>query len=155
MCEPTVSVLHDELAIPRTDGGASPMHADNLVIMDGATLSCAEVAAVGGLAFYGRTTGVGANGGVTVAPGSGHGLRLLRSHAGGAGEQVSAGIARGALAIRLNQLAAGGSGAAPAWLEAVAGALSDGLVPECRVLGGIGTGDLTGLAAAALALIGE
>jgi histidine ammonia-lyase len=43
---------------------------------------------------------------VTVAPGSGHGLRLLRSHAGGAGEQVSAGIARGALAIRLNQLAA-------------------------------------------------
>lgn len=159
------------------------MHADNLVIMDGATLSCAEVAAVarrgarvtvapgsleraaashqaalaavGRHAFYGRTTGVGANGRVTVAPGNGHGLRLLRSHAGGAGEQVSAGIARGALAIRLNQLAAGGSGAAPAWLEAVASALNDGLVPEFRVLGAIGTGDLTGLAATALALIGE
>ena len=77
---------------------------------------------------------------------------VLRSHAGGAGEQVSAGIARGALAIRLNQLAAGGSGAAPAWLEAVASALNDGLVPEFRVLGAIGTGDLTGLAATALVL---
>jgi histidine ammonia-lyase len=159
------------------------MHADNLMIVDGATLSCAAVAAVarwgarvsvapGGLAravashqaalaavgrdaFYGRTTGVGANGRVTVAPGNGHGLRLLRSHAGGAGEQVSAAIARAALVIRLNQLAAGGSGAAPAWLEAVASALNAGLTPEFRVLGGIGTGDLTGLAATALALIGE
>jgi histidine ammonia-lyase len=159
------------------------MHADNPVIVDGATLSCAAVAAVarrsarvavapsgleraaashraalaavGRDAFYGRTTGVGANGRVTVAPGNGHGLRLLRSHAGGAGEQASADIARGALAIRLNQLAAGGSGAAPAWLEAVATALNDGLTPEFRVLGGIGTGDLTGLAATALALIGE
>ena len=91
------------------------MHADNLVIMDGATLSCAEVAAVarrgtrvtvapGGLeratashqaalaavgrnAFYGRTTGVGANGRVPLAPANVHGLRLLRIHAGGADQQ--------------------------------------------------------------------
>jgi histidine ammonia-lyase len=159
------------------------MHTENSVMVDGATLSCAAVAAVarrsarvtvapsglaravasheavlaavGRDAFYGRTTGVGANGRVTVAPGNGHGLRLLRSHAGGAGEPVSAAVARGALAIRLNQLAAGGSGADPAWLEAVANALNAGLAPEFPVLGGIGTGDLTGLAATALALIGE
>ena len=158
------------------------MQAEYLVV-DGATMSCADVAAaarpgaraavapeglaraaaahagalaaVGGSAFYGRTTGVGANSAVAVAPGSGHGLRLLRSHAGGAGERVSPDVARGALAVRLNQLAAGGSGASPAWLEAVTGALNAGLTPEFPVLGAIGTGDLTGLAATALALIGE
>jgi len=148
------------------------MRADDLVTLDGATLRCAEVAAVGrrgapvavaadGLAraaashaaarnavgtgaFYGRTTGVGANSGERVAPGGGHGLRLLRSHAGGAGERVGRDVARGALAIRLNQLAAGGSGADPAWLGAVADALNAGLTPEFAVLGAIGTGDLTG-----------
>jgi histidine ammonia-lyase len=159
------------------------MQAENSLIVDGAMLTCAAVAAVarrgapvtvapsglarafashqaalaavGRDAFYGRTTGVGANGRVTVVPGNGHGLRLLRSHAGGAGERVGPDIARGALAIRLNQLAAGGSGADPAWLEAVANALNAGLTPEFPVLGGIGTGDLTGLATTALALIGE
>jgi histidine ammonia-lyase len=153
------------------------------VVLDGATLDCAALsavarggaraivapdgvaraavahqaalAAVGREAFYGRTTGVGANNRVLVQPGSGHGLRLLRSHAGGAGEPADAAVARGALAIRLNQFAAGGSGADPAWLEAIAAALNAGLIPEFPVLGAIGTGDLTALAAIALALIGE
>jgi len=115
----------------------------------------AALAAVSGHAFYGRTTGVGANHAVAVPPGSGHGLRLLRSHAGGAGETVAPDVARGALAVRLNQLAAGGSGADPAWIEAVTAALNACLTPEFPVLGAIGTGDLTGLAATALALIGE
>jgi len=159
------------------------MDADNLVTIDGVTLDCAGVAAVarrgmrvtvapdgraraaashaaalaavGGGAFYGRTTGVGANSGDRVAPGNGHGLRLLRSHAGGAGEPVAADIARAALVIRLNQLAAGGSGADPAWLGAVAEAVNAGLTAEFPALGAIGTGDLTGLAATALALVGE
>jgi histidine ammonia-lyase len=159
------------------------MRAENSVTADGATMSCAAVAAVarrgatvtiapeglaraeashrvalaavGRDALYGRTTGVGANGKVTVEPGGGHGLRLLRSHAGGAGPPASAAVARGTLAIRLNQLAAGGSGADPAWLEAAASALNADLTPEFPVLGGIGTGDLTALAATALALIGE
>ena len=99
------------------------------VIMDGTTLSCAGVAAVArgdaqvavapsGLAraaaahraaleaaarspFYGRTTGVGANGMMAVVPGNGHGLRLVRSHVGGAGELVDGDVARGMLAVRL------------------------------------------------------
>jgi len=115
----------------------------------------AALAAVDGGAFYGRTTGVGANGRVRVKPGNGHGLRLLRSHASGAGDPVSTDVARGALAVRLNQLAAGGSGADAAWLTAIAAALNAGLAPEFPVLGGIGTGDLPGLATTALALIGE
>jgi len=47
----------------------------------------AALAAVAGDAFYGRTTGVGANGRVAVEPGAGHGLRLLRSHVGGPGSR--------------------------------------------------------------------
>ena len=159
------------------------VRAESPVMVDGTTLRCdslaavarrgAEVAAapeglaraaaahraaldaVGTYAFYGRTTGVGANYLEAVRPGSGHGLRLLRSHAGGAGEPVAGDVARGALAIRLNQLAAGGSGADPAWIEAAAAALNAGLTPEFPALGAIGTGDLTGLATTALALIGE
>lgn len=159
------------------------MHAENSVTLDGTTLSCAGVAAVarrratvtiapeglaraaashqvaltavGRDAVYGRTTGVGANGKVAVEPGDGHGLRLLRSHAGGAGAAASAAVARGTLVIRLNQLAAGGSGADPAWLAATASALNAGLIPEFPLLGSIGTGDLTALAATALALIGD
>jgi histidine ammonia-lyase len=53
------------------------------------------------------------------------------------------------LAVRLNQLAVGGSGADPAWLEAAAIALNEGLTPAFPVLGGIGTADLAGLAATA------
>jgi histidine ammonia-lyase len=159
------------------------LHAENTVIVDGAGLSCdivtavayrgarvaiapeglaraaaahrAALAAVGRDAVYGWTTGVGANNRVPVTPGNGHGLRLMRSHAGGAGEPVPAAVARGALAIRLNQLAAGGSGAGAAWLEALAAALNADLTPEFPELGAIGTGDLTGLAATALTLIGE
>jgi histidine ammonia-lyase len=164
-------------------GGSLNMHAKNLVTVDGATLTCADVtavarddarvaidpagraraaeshsvalAAVGREALYGRSTGVGANGKLAVEPGAGHGLRLLRSHAGGAGELASAAVARGTLAIRLNQLAAGGSGADEVWLDAVADALNAGLTPQFPVLGSIGTADLTALAATALALIGE
>lgn len=105
--------------------------------------------------IYGLTTGVGANGLVPVEPGSGHGLRLIRSHASGGGEPIAGDVARAMLAVRLNQLAAGGSGADPAWLTALATALNEGLTPEFGVLGGIGTTDLTALAATALTLIGE
>ena len=152
-----------------------------MVTMDGATLGCADVAAVArdgkpvtiaaaGLAraavahhteitargpIYGRTTGVGANGAVPVESGPGTGLRLIRSHTSGGGEPVAAEVARGMLAVRLNQLAAGGSGADPAWMAALATALNEGLTPEFGVLGGIGTTDLTALAATALTLIGE
>src|SRR6202046_3368969 len=64
---------------------------------------------------YGRTTGVGANRSIHVEDG-GHRLRLLRSHAGGAGPLLAAPLARAMLVVRLNQLAAGGSGVDPALL---------------------------------------
>src|ERR1700761_6759907 len=103
---------------------------------------------------YGRTTGVGANRSIRVRDG-GHGLRLLRSHAGGAGPLLAAPLARAMLVVRLNQLAAGGSGVDPALLTVLAEGLNRGLITPVRTGGDIGTGDLSALASTALALIGE
>ncbi|GAA0601050.1 aromatic amino acid ammonia-lyase [Actinomadura livida] len=106
---------------------------------------------------YGRTTGVGANRVVDVEweDADAHGLRLLRSHAAGAGPLLAPEIVRAMLTIRLNQIAAGGSGVEPGVLQALADALNLGLLPPVPVYGAIGTGDLTALASTALCLLGE
>ncbi len=107
--------------------------------------------------IYGRTTGVGANRDLTVDDDSGpeHGMRLLRSHAGGAGDPLPDEHVRAMLLIRLNQLAAGGSGVHPRLLTALAEALTSGALPRVHATGAIGTGDLTVLAETALTLAGE
>lgn len=108
-------------------------------------------------AVYGRTTGVGANRDQPVAgPGSAdHGLRLLRSHAGGGGKLVSAELSRAMLVVRVNQISAGGSGVDPGVLDALAEVINGGLSVPVPQYGAIGTGDLTALAATALCLLGE
>ncbi|WP_326568814.1 aromatic amino acid ammonia-lyase [Amycolatopsis rhabdoformis] len=108
-------------------------------------------------AVYGRTTGVGANRHTVVDPESAdhHGLRLLRSHAGGTGEPLADEVVRAVMAIRLNQLAAGGSGVHPRLLRALETALRVGALPLVHSRGAIGTGDLTALAEVALTLAGE
>jgi histidine ammonia-lyase len=104
---------------------------------------------------YGRTTGVGANREFDADDDPDHGLRLLRSHAGGAGPDVDPTIGRAMLAVRLNQLAAGGSGVDPAVLDVLATALNQGRTPPIRRYGALGTADLTALASAALCVRGE
>jgi histidine ammonia-lyase len=108
-------------------------------------------------AVYGRTTGVGANRQQVVDPESAdeHGLRLLRSHAGGTGEPSPDDIVRSTLVIRLNQLAAAGSGVHPRLLQALETALRVGALPQTRARGAIGTGDLSALAEIGLTLAGQ
>lgn len=159
-------------------------HTPGIVVVDGQTLSCAQVAAVarggspvmlhengrnraaranelaerivGIRPVYGRTTGVGANRIEIVAQDQqGHGLRLLRSHASGAGPLEPPERVRALMVVRLNQLAAGGSGVAPELLDALEAALGSGAVPAIHQLGAIGTGDLCALAELGLALCGE
>jgi histidine ammonia-lyase len=164
-------------------GGACPDQA--VLILDGTSLTCAQVAAAArgqlrvepgehGRAraraaaevaaavaarqqVYGRTTGVGANRSLTVrsedAPG--HGLRLLRSHAGGGGPLVAAELGRAMLVVRANQIAAGGSGVDPGVLDVLAECVNRGLSAPVPAYGAIGTGDLTALAMTALCLLGE
>ncbi|MFF3499761.1 aromatic amino acid ammonia-lyase [Streptomyces sp. NPDC003247] len=114
-----------------------------------------RLAAAGRL--YGRGTGVGAHRAVTVDADdeSAHGLRLLRSHAGGAGALLPARQVRAMLAIRANQLLAGGSGIHPSFVDALTEALRLGVHPAVNEYGAVGTGDLTALAQTGLTLIGE
>lgn len=107
--------------------------------------------------WYGRGTGVGALRSVAVDPSdaAGHTLRLLRSHAGGAGPLLPPRRARALLAVRANQLLAAGSGIHPSFVTALTEALRLGVHPAINEYGGVGTGDLTALAQTGLTLIGE
>ena len=134
-------------SMSRDDGG--------VVEIDGSSLTCADVAAaarreaqlrVGPAAVaaardawrvarevaaarpvYGRNTGVGANHVVALdeQDRSEHGLRLLRSHAAGAGPLLAPELARAMLVVRLNQIGAGGSGVDPAILAVLASTTSE------------------------------
>ncbi|MFD5252775.1 aromatic amino acid ammonia-lyase [Streptomyces bobili] len=114
-----------------------------------------RLAAAGRL--YGRGTGVGAHRAVSVDADDerAHGLRVLRSHAGGAGALLPARQVRAMLAIRANQLLAGGSGIHPGFIDALTEALRLGVHPAVNEYGAVGTGDLTALAQTGLTLLGE
>ncbi|MBD0840874.1 aromatic amino acid ammonia-lyase [Streptomyces sp. TRM68416] len=114
-----------------------------------------QIAATGRV--YGRSTGVGANRNedVPTEAAAGHGLRLLRSHAGAIGEEVPARQVRAMLAVRANQLLAGGAGLRPSVVTALCEALESGAHPVVNEFGSVGTGDLTALAQVGLALAGE
>ncbi len=168
----------------RHEPTADPGDDAHAVMVGGSGLTCAEVVAVARHAHpvalhesgrrraarahdlaerigtqrpvYGRTTGVGANRVEVVdADAAGHGLRLLRSHASGTGPLEPAERVRAAMVVRLNQLAAGGSGVAPELLDALGSALRSGALPAIHRFGAIGTGDLCALAELGLALCGE
>src|SRR4051794_35665867 len=106
--------------------------------------------------LYGVTTGVGV---LRSAPSAlddagDHQWRLLRSHAGGGGAPLTVEVVRAAMAVRANQLGAGGAGVGDRLLDALLGALRVGVTPFVRGLGSLGTGGLTGLARVGLALGG-
>ena len=111
----------------------------------------------GGTPVYGVTTGVGAlrSREVEQSERAGHQLRLLRSHACGAGRPLAPERIRAAMVVRANQLGAGGAGVSDDLFEALIAALNAGFVPFSRELGSLGTGDLSVLADIALALLGE
>ncbi|MCX4572788.1 aromatic amino acid lyase [Streptomyces sp. NBC_01571] len=148
----------DARAVARIAGGASPatLRPAALEGMERSHLAGQALAAEGTRA-YGRTTGVGAHRGVTVEEhdGDGHDLRLLLSHAGGIGERLPVRQVRAMMAVRANQLLAGGSGLRPAIAMAVLDALRAGVHPPVSEYGAVGTGDLTALAELGLALFGH
>ncbi|MFG2724163.1 aromatic amino acid ammonia-lyase [Streptomyces canus] len=114
-----------------------------------------QIAATGRV--YGRSTGVGANRNedVPTEAAAEHGLRLLRSHAGAIGEELPARQVRATLAVRANQLLAGGAGLRPTVVTALCEALDSGAYPVVNEFGSVGTGDIAALAQVGLALAGE
>ena len=81
--------------------------------------------------------------------------RLLRTHAGGGGAPLTVEVVRAAMAVRANQIGAGGAGVGERLLDALLGALEAGVTPFAREIGSLGTGDLTVLAEIGPALGGE
>ncbi|QLH22245.1 aromatic amino acid ammonia-lyase [Streptomyces sp. Rer75] len=104
---------------------------------------------------YGRSTGVGANRTEDVGPDADHGLRLLRSHAGAIGAPLPGREVRAMMAVRANQVLAGGAGLRPSVVTSLVQALDAGVHPVVNEFGAVGTGDLAALAQAGLALVGE
>ncbi|WP_460602987.1 aromatic amino acid ammonia-lyase [Jatrophihabitans fulvus] len=102
--------------------------------------------------IYGRSTGVGANREVVLEPSVEAAQALLASHATAAGPPRSADRVRAMLLTRLNQLCAAGSGVSPAVVEGLARLISDDVLPVIREHTGVGTADLSALAATALAV---
>ncbi|MEV0176543.1 aromatic amino acid ammonia-lyase [Streptomyces sp. NPDC050803] len=138
------------------DGAARPVPTDTALKRAARSWDAArQIAATGRV--YGRSTGVGANRNVDVPTeaAAGHGLRLLRSHAGAIGEELPARQVRAMLAVRANQLLAGGAGLRPSVITALCEALESGAHPVVNEFGSVGTGDLAALAQLGLALAGE
>ncbi|MFZ4721035.1 MAG: aromatic amino acid lyase [Ilumatobacteraceae bacterium] len=131
-------------------------------LLDDATRSALQIAADEAVAAaqqhvaYGRTTGVGANRNQSADDADGgHGLRLVRSHATGAGRDLGPEVARASMLIRAHQLAQPGSGIPPAVVDALVDAANADRTFVVREFGGMGTGDITSLAELALCLLGE
>lgn len=103
---------------------------------------------------YGRTTGVGANKSATLVNPDAQALDLLRSHATSAGAPRGPVPTRAALVVRLNQIAAGGSGISLDVAETLCRLLNDDALPAVRDGGRIGTGDLPIFAAIGVAMAG-
>lgn len=117
----------------------------------------AAQAASEGRPVYGLTTGVGFNRRLSVSPEDERaaGLRLVRSHAARAGPSLAPEIGLGMLAVRANQIMAGGSGVTTGVVTVLTECVSQGCCPPGYRYGAIGTADLTALASAALCLLGE
>ncbi|WP_375487780.1 aromatic amino acid lyase [uncultured Jatrophihabitans sp.] len=143
--------------IGRVAQGAEPVHVTSMARAVAARAYADQAAAR--RPVYGRSTGVGGNRLVPLERGPAGGLdpalALLRSHASSLGPLRSPERVRATLVIRLNQLAAGGSGVDPVVIDGLATMIRTDALPPLRELGGVGTGDLAALATTALAMLGE
>lgn len=107
---------------------------------------------------YGITTGFGEFKKVRIEPAQTARLQLnlVRSHAAGVGELLSAPEVRAIMLLRANTLAKGYSGIRVETVERLLDVLNAGLIPAIPAQGSVGaSGDLAPLAHLALALIGE
>jgi histidine ammonia-lyase len=116
--------------------------------------------------IYGLTRGVGENKDKTVFPGgqitaAGRQLseqfnaNLLRVQATAAGPPAAPEVVRAAMAIRLNAVLIGHTGAGPTVVQGLADFLNHGITPVVPSAGTVGEGDIDILAHIGLALIGE
>src|SRR5882757_29061 len=107
---------------------------------------------------YAITTGVGKLSDVRIAGDQIRELQLnlVRSHAGGIGEPLSAAETRAMMLLRANSLSKGHSGVRSVVIDTICEMLNRGVTPMVPSQGSVGaSGDLAPLGHLALALIGE
>ncbi len=117
-----------------------------------------ERKADGDEAVYGINTGFGSFADVRIPHDALAALQLnlLRSHAAGVGEPLSARAVRATMALRANVLACGYSGVRASTLDGLIALLNSGVHPVVPSRGSVGaSGDLAPLAHLALVLVGE
>lgn len=117
-----------------------------------------EALTTDGNAYYGINTGFGSLARTRINSEKLRELQanLIRSHAAGVGEPLSADIVRGMLLLLAASLSRGYSGVRPVVVETIIAWLNAGLTPVVPSLGSVGaSGDLAPLAHAVLAMMGE
>ena len=116
-----------------------------------------ELAVDDGMPVYGVTTGLGSRvvDSVTGDDPAAYSLRTLRGRAMAVGEPLERELTRAAMAVRLNGLCAGGSGAGIAVADGLAALLNAGVHPRVPRSGSVGAADLCMLAHVGLVLVGE
>ncbi|HEX5189282.1 MAG TPA: aromatic amino acid ammonia-lyase [Streptosporangiaceae bacterium] len=146
--------VQDLIAI--VDGGRVEL--DAAVLADiAAARAVVDQALRSGAAVYGLTTQVGHAKDTRLDAGQIRGEQqfLITSHFGGMGGPLPAELVRAALAVRLNGIARGGSGASIACAETLAAMLNAGvhpLVPEIASIGAADVGQMAGIAQVAVGM---
>jgi histidine ammonia-lyase len=131
------------------DGGTRARIAASRAVVDRALAD--------GEAVYGLTTqvGHGKDTRLTEEQIQGEQRFLVMSHSGGIGPPLPTEVVRAALAVRLNAIARGGSGAGVAAAEILAGMLNAGVhpvVPETASVGAADIGQMAGMAQVAIGM---
>jgi histidine ammonia-lyase len=147
--EQLAAIAHDGTAVDLTEAARGRVRAARAVV---------DAFAARDTPTYGINTGFGSFAEVKIPHQSLSQLQvnLLRSHAAGVGEPLSAPVVRATMALRVNVLAKGFSGIRLETLERLVDLLNRRVHPRVPSRGSVGaSGDLAPLAHIALVLIGE
>jgi histidine ammonia-lyase len=146
--------LEDLLAIV---DGAEVEIADGARTVIEASRAVVEAALARNDAVYGLTTQVahGKDTRLSEEEIRGEQMYLVMSHSASLGQPLPAPLVRAALAVRLNGIARGGSGASPAAAESLAAMLNAGVHPFVPEIGSVGAADIQMMAPIAEVAVGR
>lgn len=145
--------LEDLLAVV---DGAKVELADSTQAVIAASRAVVDRALSSNEAVYGLTTqvGHGKDTRLTEEEIRGEQMFLVKSHSGGVGRPLPTPLVRAALAVRLNGIARGGSGASPAVADVLAAMLNAGVHPIVPEIGSVGAADIGPMAGMAQVTVG-
>jgi histidine ammonia-lyase len=156
----TVTITENPLALEELlaiVGGAQVELADGVRAAIAAGRAVVDDALARNDAVYGLTTQVGHGKDTRLSEEEirGEQMFLVMSHSGGIGPSLPTPQVRAALAVRLNGIARGGSGASPAAADVLAAMLNAGVHPIVPEIGSVGAGDFGPMAGMAQVAIGK